>query len=237
MIKLIDTYSNGQFEPSLWKSQGYSGVIFKGGQGGWADVPRVHPEWKEIAESCGLLYGFYWVCDSRYKSSYHIDEMKKYNIFSDVGKLGLWVDVEKPVITMTEAEYWKSPYSGHKNLVDFVYQIRQNGVSPGIYTGPGAFDLVCRDAPKSAKDYLAECPLWTAQYPFVYVQDVSKPTLYGSWTNWRYWQYREGPDINIYNGTDAEFLKMVGGDVIPTKYEINISSIVAKFSNGAEITL
>jgi hypothetical protein len=141
--------------------------------------------------------------------------METWKIFDDVGQLGLWVDMEKPMISMTEVAYWKTPYAGYKNVVDFVYLIQNRGVNPGIYTGPGAYELIMRGAPQTAHDYLGKCDLWTAQYPYVYVPGISKPKVYGSWKTWNFWQYREGPDINIFNGTDGEFYMKYGGYISP----------------------
>jgi GH25 family lysozyme M1 (1,4-beta-N-acetylmuramidase) len=205
LIKFIDLYSDNDFKPAELIAQGYVGVIFKAGQGGWADVSRVHPEWWELANSYGLKRGWYWLCDSRYRTATHIACMKSIGIFQDVGELGLWIDMEKPRITMTEADYYKTPYAGYKQVIDFAYLIRLEGVEPGIYTGPGAYELITRGAPKSAHDYLAKSKLWTAQYPWKYEEGVSRPSLYGSWKEWEWWQYREGPDVNIYSGTKEQF--------------------------------
>lgn len=218
-IKVIDTYSNGEFAPAKWVGEGYSGVIFKAGQGAWADVPRYRPDWWVIAKSYGLLRGWYWLCDSRQHSSAHINEMEKFGIFRDLGELGLWVDVEKPMISMTEATYWKTKYAGHTNLVDFAYLLELRGVVPGIYTGPGAYELVTRKASKSYHDYLGKFDLWTAQYYNNYIPGVSKPRLYGSWKKWVWWQWREGPDINIFNGTAEEFAEKYATNVPSTPGE------------------
>lgn len=215
MIKLIDLYSGNSFSPGQLKMDGYSGIIFKAGQGSWADVPRYHLEWWKQAKDAGFLVGWYWLCDSRYHSSAHMDEINKFRLLEDIGELGFWIDVEKPRISMTEAEYWNTPFAGHANLIDFAYLLTLTGIKPGIYTGPGAYNLVCRDAPKTAHDYLAQFDLWTAQYPYNYVDGVSKPDLYGSWKNWTFWQYREGPDVNIFNGTDEEFVARFGNVIQP----------------------
>jgi hypothetical protein len=205
MIKLLDTYSGGAFTPDKWKAEGYTGVIFKAGQGQWADVPRYHPEWWTRAKEAGLMTGWYWLADSRHKSADHITEMERVNLFADLGELGLWLDVEKPVISMTEAGYWSTKYAGYKNVIDLAYLLKLKNIHFGIYTGPGAYELVFRNAPKDAHDYIAQFDLWTAQYPYVFIAGISKPKLYGSWKTWTLWQYREGPDVNIFNGTDAEF--------------------------------
>lgn len=214
-IKFIDLYSGNDFNPGQLKMDGYIGVIFKAGQGAWADAPRYHPDWWAKAKEFGLLRGWYWLCDSRYHSSKHIDEMNNFHIFDDIGELGFWIDIEKPQISMTETEYWKTPYAGHNNVVDFAYLLKTKGINPGCYTGPGAYSLVFRDAPKSAHDYMAQFPLWTAQYPFNYVEGVSRPDLYGAWLDWTFWQRREGPDVNIFNGTDEEFYARFGSVIQP----------------------
>jgi len=214
-VKFVDLYSGNNFLPGQVKMDGFNGVIFKAGQGGWADVPRYRKEWWQQAKDAELLVGWYWLCDSRHHSSEHIDEMRKFKIFDDIGELGLWVDVEKPKIAMTETDYWKTKYAGHENVIDFTYLITREGIKPGIYTGPGAYSLVMRDAPKTAHDYLAQFDLWTAQYPYIYTE-ASKPSLYGSWTKWNFWQWREGPDVNIYNGTDEEFYSRYGSTQEPT---------------------
>lgn len=211
MIKIIDIYSSNSFNSFDLLANGYRGVIFKAGQGAWADVPRYQPDWWQAAKAAGLMRGWYWLVDSRYPSANHLDEMDKFKVFDDLGELGLWADVEKPRISMTETEYWKTPYAGYRNVVDFVYLIRQRGHRIGTYTGPGAFSLIFQGAPQSALTYMAETPLWTAQYPFNYVEGVSKPSLYGKWTDWTLWQWREGPDVNIFNGSDEEFYKFFDG--------------------------
>ena len=214
-IKIIDLYSGNNFEPDKIIADGYIGVIFKAGQGGWADCPRYHPEWWMQAKDAGLLVGWYWLCDSRYHSSKHIREMEEWKIFDDVGNLGLWIDMEKPVLSMTETAYWKTPYAGYRNVVDFTYLINDRGVKPGIYTGPGAYELIMRGAPETAHDYLGEHELWTAQYPYIYIPYVSNPKMYGSWKIWALWQYREGPDVNIFNGSDDQFYMKYGGYLSP----------------------
>jgi hypothetical protein len=215
-IKFIDLYSDNPFDPAKLIAEGYIGVVFKAGQGAWADIPRYCSDWWELARQYSLKRGWYWLCDSRHKSADHITEMKKFHIFESVGELGLWVDIEKPVISMTERDYWKTQFAGYKNLIDFCYLITQEKVTPGIYTGPGAYELVMRGAPKTAHDYLSQFKLWTAQYPWIYVPGISKPSLYGSWKKWTWWQYREGPDVNLYNGTLDQFeAEYVGGVVLP----------------------
>ena len=178
-IKLIDLYSGNKFDPSQIIADGYTGVIFKGGQGAWADVPRYQPTWWNLAAEYGLHRGWYWLCDSRHAAPDHIREMKAWKIFQDVGEFGIWIDMEKPVLSMTERDYWKTPYAGHRNVVDLAYLIHIEGYVPGIYTGPGAYELIMRGAPQTAHDVSGTHDLWTAQYPYVYLPGISKPKLYG----------------------------------------------------------
>jgi len=214
-VKIIDLYSGNDFNPGQIVMDGYKGVVFKGGQGAWGDVPRVHPDWWQKAADFGLLRGWYWLCDSRYAAPDHIVEMDKYKLLDDVGELGLWADLEKPVLSMTETDYYRTPYAGSKNVVDFFYLLNLRGVKAGAYTGPGAYELIMRYAPVSAHEYLAQFDLWTAQYPYAYQEGISKPTLYGKWTDWVWWQWREGPDVNVFNGTDEEFHNKYGSVIIP----------------------
>lgn len=217
MVKLVDIYSGNTRESMAdLKAQGYSGVWFKLGQGGWADVPRYQPTWWDEAGAVGLLRGGYWLCDSRYHSSYHMDEIRKWDIKNKfIGELGFWVDIEKPQKTMTEAAYYATPYAGAANLVDFIYLLELDGFKPGAYSGPGAYELVTRGAPKSTHNYIARLPLWSAQYN----NFITEPDLYGSFTTWEFWQKSEGPDINVYNGTDEEFVAKYGGVVPPPPQE------------------
>jgi hypothetical protein len=217
-IRIVDLYSGNERDTMAdIAAQGFTGVIFKAGQGMLADVPRVRPHWWQEAKDAGLMRGWYWLCDSRIHSSKHMDEIHEWKILDDVGELGLWVDIEKPQMSMTEAEYWKTPYAGYKNLVDFVYLLKLEIGTLGAYSGPGAYELVTRGAPQSKHDYLAEAMprLWTAQYPYIYVPGISKPSMYGSWKTWALWQYRAEPDINVYNGTYEEFYNLFGGTEIP----------------------
>lgn len=234
-IKVVDTYSNGAFTPEQWKNEGYSGVIFKAGQGALSDVPRIHPDWWEHAKDAGLYRGWYWLSDSRIHSSSHVLEMNRWNLFKDLGELGLWIDVEKPRISMSEREYWSTPYAGSKNVIDLLYLLNREGVKAGVYTGPGAYDLIFRNASKAEHEYMAKHNLWTAQYPWMYIPGISKPKMYGKWTTWMWWQYREGPDINIFNGNYEEFYASL--NLPPTTTTGNAISLTVKLSNDKEIVL
>ena len=207
-IKIIDLYSGNSPVDFVEIAKEYQGVIFKAGQGGWADVPRYKSDWWLEAGEAGLLRGWYWLVDSRYSLQHHKDEFR--NWFKDYSalnnELGFWVDVEKPMVSMTDAQYWKTPYAGAQHVKNFCGFLQGLGVKPGIYTSPGAFQLIL----SKEASYFSQFPLWTAQYPYIYIPGVSKPTLYGMWKKWVFWQYREGPDVNIFNGTKQEFEALFG---------------------------
>jgi len=217
VIKLIDVYSgNDRTDFQQLVSEGYTGIIFKAGQGGWADVPRYKPDWYREAGEAGLLRGWYWLVDSRITLQNHKNELRNWLDPQTLNnELGFWVDVEKPQISMTDRDYWKTPYAGAQHVMNFCGFLTGLGVRPGIYTGPGAYQTVAGGADQATHEYLAQFPLWTAQYPYVYIPYISKPTMYGAWTKWTFWQYREGPDINIFNGSDEEFSELFGDNIPP----------------------
>ncbi len=57
--------------------------------------------------------------------------------------------------------------------------------------------------------------------------------MYGSWTNWVYWQYREGPDVNLFNGTDDEFWQMVNRT--PADDSLYVKNVIVALSDGRMI--
>ncbi len=209
-IKIIDVYSGNRFSFEKLVSDGFTGVIFKAGQGTWPDVPRVQKAWWREAASAGLMRGWYWLKDARYKSSLEFEALKNATGL-DFGELGMWIDVEKPVISMKDRDYNRLPYRGYKHVYDLMYRIQQTRASgfnqnlPGIYTSPGAFKLILGGASNEAQHWFAQAPLWTAQYYWFYLEGVSQPKMYGKWTKEVWWQYRENPDLNIFNGSREEF--------------------------------
>lgn len=185
-------------------------MVFKWGQGMLSDVPRLRPTWWGEAEFAGLQRGIYWLNDARYKAPDQVESLKRASDL-DFGELGCWVDNEKPWISMTDLDYWKLPYAGIKNIIDFQYLVSLLKAShfpdymPGFYTSPGFYKLFSKGITESQEDFLAKSPLWTAQYPWMYIPGISRPSKYGNWEKHTLWQYRAEPDINIFNGTQEEF--------------------------------
>jgi len=244
-IKIIDIYSgNAPLSFDKLVLDGYRGVIFKAGQGEWPDVPRIQPTWWNDAKLAGLERGWYWLVDARYRPSNQFEAMKKATNL-DFGELGMWVDCEKPYTTMKDGDYWKTPYCGFNPIYDFMYAVQQTKASkfaeflPGLYTCPGFWNFISGKMSIGAQQWFAKAPLWTAQYPYIFTQ-FSKPSIYGAWTKWTLWQYREGPDVNLFNGTVDEYIAFFGLEVgpmptpipIPVPTPTTIVEITVKMSDG-----
>lgn len=208
VIKLIDFYSGNRFDLQAVKDDGFTGVIFKAGQGVLADVPRIHPEWQDEARDAGLKVGWYWVPDSRVEGSRQVEAIDEW--LPDFGELGLWMDAEKPKISWTYEEYWATRYAGQQTIYNIMVGVQQLGRSwfphglPGFYTNPDFWYNVFHKLPIEIQDWYSQALLWTAQYPYVWTT-FSRPTMYGRWDKWTLWQYRGEPDIDIFNGTEEEF--------------------------------
>lgn len=241
-IKIIDLYSDNTVNFDKLYLDGYSGVIFKAGQGELADVPRVHPDWWERAKDSGLDRGWFWVVDSRHSPQKQRDKIL--STIPDDGELGFWLDCEKAVRKWTDDEYWATPYSGWATIFNLTAYLQSSKIShfnldmPGFYTSPGFFKLLSdkpeSPIPYSVVSYFANCLLWTAQYPWFYIPGVSKPTLYGLWTKWTFWQYREDPDINIFNGDIQDYNKITNrpltfkGKIAIADMNVNINNRMFK---------
>jgi len=218
MIKVIDLYSGNprDFEEAINGS--FQGIIFKAGQGDWLDVPKLQPDWWKIAGDKGLLRGWYWVCDSRYHSSKHIETIKRWRDdwkLDPNAELGFWSDVEFPYFSMTTEQYWQTKYAGHRNVVDFHYLLESNGINAGFYSADGVYSEIMKNASATDHDYLSRFRLWAANYPYVYIPGISKPRMFGHWKTWTLWQYRGNPDYNDFNGTEEEFYATFGAAPIP----------------------
>ena len=218
MIKILDCYSGNSHDFAEALNGTFSGIIFKAGQGDWLDVPSIKPDWWKIAGDKGLLRGWYWVCDSRYRSSKHVEAIKRWRDAKKLdlnAELGLWSDVEYPYMSMTTAEYWKTPYAGHKNVVDFHYLLETNGINAGLYSADGVYNEIMKGASVADHDYLAKFRMWPANYPYIYIPGVSRPRMFGRWATWTFWQYHGNPDYSEFNGTEEQFYELFGGGVVP----------------------
>ncbi|GAB4504899.1 MAG: hypothetical protein Fur0043_18940 [Anaerolineales bacterium] len=211
-VRMLDVYSGNEWNPSEELAKGTRGIICKAGQGGYASLPK---DFIANCESAGLPWGVYWLIDSRYDSGYHMRAIK--DAFPDMnfGPLGWWWDCEKPKIGMSDATYRKTPYRGN-GLIEAVIDkfTGWSGQSGGIYTAPGFARLLGWYSPlfkfRSLAKKLAAMPLWVAQYN----DFIMAPDLCGVWSEWLWWQYREGPDYNYFNGNEAKFQAYLDGYVV-----------------------
>ena len=234
MIKIIDLYSGNPRDFTEALNGTFSGIIFKGGQGDWLDVPKIQPDWWKIAGDKGLLRGWYWVCDSRYHSSRHIDTINRWRDDWKIdlnAELGFWDDVEFPYISCTVEEYWRTQYAGHKNVVDFHYLLEVNEIIAGLYSGD-VFNEIMKNASSADLDYLAKFRMWPANYPYIYIPGVSKPRMFGHWKTWTFWQYHGNPDYSEFNGTDEEFSTLFGGTIPPQPPEEHMYKVTVTWRDG-----
>lgn len=224
-IQILDIFKGNAFDADKEKATGTDGVIIKGGQGG---AIYEHQSIIKECERVGLPWGIYWVSDARYAPEKHKAAIKIAFPTGDFGQLGIWIDVEKPIIIMPDAIYRLLPYRYAKPVISFAQGIiAYSGKFPGIYTALGAYQLILSGASQAEKEFLGSLDLWTAQYN----SHITQPDLYGAWKTWKYWQYMAEPDYSIFNGTEEEFFQMIGETPVP---ENSMFSQTVNFSNKVQ---
>lgn len=221
-MNVIDLVDGNEYEP------GADGYIIKAGQGG------LEYNWRDLtarARADGKPTGLYWVIDARISPEAHKAEIKRAFPAGDFGELGFWLDIEKPTLRMTDAEYRALPYAYYKP-VESVWRGVQAycGIYPGFYFSPGTWDLIMPATPEILQqEFAAKSPLWIAHH---YAQ---APMLRGKWLNWVMWQWRGEPD---YNHVDPVWWSMVnqnsgGIEVAEYKYSITpLSTDGSKVRSG-----
>lgn len=211
-IRMLDVYSGNVWKPVEEKARGIRGVICKAGQGGFYSLPKT---FIADCEKNGLAWGLYWLIDSRFDSGYHMRAIKKNFPEMNFGPLGWWWDCEKPQISMKDGQYWKTKFSGNGLIESVINKFAGwTGTPGGIYTSPGfakllGWNSILFKGTGLAKK-LADMPLWIAQYN----DNVMQPDLFGLWTDWLWWQFKEGPDDNYFNGDEEKFKKILDGHVV-----------------------
>ena len=208
-IRMLDVYAGNVWDPVQEKARGIRGVICKAGQGGFYSLP---PTFISDCENNGLDWGLYWLIDSRFDSGYHMRAIKQNCADLNFGPLGWWWDCEKPQVTMPDRVYWRTPYSGNGLLESVIDKFTGwSGKSSGIYTSPGFAKLLSWNSivfkSRGFAKKLAAMPLWVAQYN----DFVMQPDTFGLWTDWVWWQFREGPDDNYFNGDEERYQALLEG--------------------------
>ena len=97
----------------------------------------------------------------------------------------------------------------HDRAINFLKMVeREIGRKPIVYTNPSYWKHFLKDIHQ-----LQEFPLWIAEYNHL----AKKPKTTGAWKTWKIWQFSEWGkldgiekpvDINRFNGSHAEFLKL-----------------------------
>lgn len=219
-IQIVDIYSDNRWSASEEKAKGTRGVIIKAGQGGYFSLPT---KFIEEAEAVGLPWGIYWLIDSRFDASYHMRAIKTGFHDMNFGQLPWFWDCEKPRISMTEADYWKTPYAGN-GLIESVLDkfLFWSGRMGEIYTSLGFSNLLGWNSPsfkfKPLYAKLSKRLLWSAQYN----NFINQPTPFGPWSKgkWTLWQYRENPDYNYFHGNEEDWQALLNGTYSPPTTEI-----------------
>lgn len=202
MKQILDIYSGNRVDAEKEKATGTDAVIIKAGQGMNWQYLRASADQIAAFKAVDIPIQYYWLVDARYnpvKQKAAIKEAFPPSIWA--GKLFLWLDVEKPMIFMPDAVYRKLPYA-YAGPIESVAQMMLSTYGPnsvGIYTSPGAYNLIIGGASAARQQWFAQFPLWQAQYK------VSTPSKIGYWTKYLMWQYQEQPDYSVWNGTDDEF--------------------------------
>jgi hypothetical protein len=195
---------------NAWES-GADAYIIKAGQGTLEYDWRTHAG-RAMAE--GKPFGLYWLCDSRYSPEGHKAAIKAAFPDGNFGALGLWLDIEKPRLDMTDDQYRATPYHGYK-LVESVWRGVQayTGIYPGMYFAPGSWDLIMSAAPATLQmEFAAGCECWIAHYT-----SAAQPSMRGMWPRWAMWQWRAEPD---YNRVNPDWWASL--DITPDAFEIYI---------------
>lgn len=199
-LNVIDLVDGNAWEP------GADGYIIKAGQG------QLEYRWRPfvgLAEAAARPWGLYWVPDPRYSPESQKAAIKAAFPAGNFGRLGLWLDVEKPWLSMTDAEYRAMPYPYYKPIESIWRGIyAYSGIWAGWYFSPGSWDLILGGMPADLQAEIAEkSNLWIAHH---YAQ---VPTLRGKWTHWQMWQWRGEPD---YNHVDLAWWEAVNGPQVLT---------------------
>ena len=220
-IQVLDIVDGNAFDVEHEKAIGVDAVIVKAGQG------QLEYKWRSYIEQvkrAGLTWGLYWVVDARYSPESQKAALKASFPDGDFGPLGLWLDVEKPIIWMPEAIYKKLPYAFYKTIESIAQgMLGHSKTGVGIYTSPGQWQLCSGNVPKDKLEWFALLPLWTAQYKTI------KPDLYGAWKSAVLWQYQGEPDYSIVQD-EAWWAKKAG--VPPTQVVTTPPAVVVVSSSS-----
>ncbi len=195
----------GEVDFTMTKRAGASFVIVKACQNLWPD-DQFARSW-ENAKKANLLRGAYHFFDMRDGSANAKQQARYFAdlLQDDMGELRPVLDFESPGIN----GYPEIPE--HDEAVRIVTQFmeafyQKTNVYPMLYT-----NLCGVERLSPLTEFLSTKELWIAWY-----YTKSRTPKYGSWPNWRIWQYKatgnghlfgvesNGLDMNAFNGTEED---------------------------------
>jgi GH25 family lysozyme M1 (1,4-beta-N-acetylmuramidase) len=212
------------------KDGGAKFTIIRAGQNLWGDRDFTR-NWQ--AAKGVLPRGSYWFYDSRVapkaQAAKWLDMLN-----GDYGELPLWCDFE---------ERYGGAYAVWKHWYTFIAELLKNGVPQnkiGIYTGYYYWieNTIQKGIPSASLEWFGRFPLWIAAY------NDTAPKPPQPWKEWALWQFTDNGDgtkygvhslnidLNVFDGTEAEFYDTFGITNIPetpeesmtTKYQMTVIS-------------
>jgi lysozyme len=193
-------------------SKNAAGVIIRAGQHTWVDVSFPY-HWQA---SKGIMpRGSYWFYDSRSSPKSQAELWVK-TLGNDLGEMGLWCDFE---------ERYGGAYGNWRHWCDFMEAVQALAPSAklGVYTGYYYWVEKTASATNAQLAYFGKYPLWIAAY------NNTAPRIPPPWKEYKLWQFTDkgdgslygvesrNIDLNIYNGTLAEFQAEYGLSDSPTE--------------------
>ena len=239
MIKGLDVSNNEwNVDWDVIKNSEYNNFVYiRAGQGTLKDE-RFDHHWQG-AKQAGIPRGAYWVYDPRYDLGKPKRQAEAFlqALESDLGELPIVADIEKYTTGKWHGwERWYDFIEYTKDLLpeDWIQKFSNLGIQPiMVYTG---FNYWTNEGPKpdegNAHSYFAKYPLWLAWYGLdAQTADLSTTpenkniVPLRNWNTWTFWQYADKStlegvtsdngeltdvDMNVYNGTEAEFKNHFG---------------------------
>lgn len=234
------SYAQGLINWSVFR-QRTDAAIIRIGQGGWVDE-RFAYNWQN-ARAQGIRRGGYWFFDGRFDPLKQADLLVSL-IQSDPPEMEIALDWERN---------YGGAYEGLGNVVTLMKRVALLLPNVKLMFYTGYYWFINNSNPLThAKeyDYLKNVPLWLAWY----TGDASIVKLPQPWTALQLWQYgtpslgdaygvsSTAIDMNVWNGTDAEFYARYGGvtvpppngEPMPTYYEYS-TTVTRRIRRGAGV--
>lgn len=208
MIRGIDRSQwDGAPNPTAELIAGARFMITKVGQGEVIDS-AFRPNWEIYRGK--MARGSFYLIDSRVPPKPQAD-LYWANLKADPGEIPiLWVDYEKPLVNMTDADYFRTPYAGWQALYVFIERLKGiSGHPVGIYSNWDMFNIAGPKDP-AQRAYFEALPFWDSH-------PGSAPLLPAGFTHYVLWQDAfsdiNGLDTDVFNGSESDFAAFTGGQI------------------------